>query len=192
MHNAQDQKELDVDKRKMLLLSKLLGRRNKKGIKLLRKRKGSNQRVDGADGNKRKKKKGRKQVISFNSEEGDNQDDTSGTCVVGADLGDGGALLDIFRKEGTPKLKEYLKLHFREFRHSICLPLQQVIHPIHDQTFYLTMDHKRKLKEEFDCDLVGYLEYAWVKIFEYKNMLKFVIVFQYIPSDRKPPPEDHR
>ncbi|CAI9300564.1 unnamed protein product [Lactuca saligna] len=108
-----------------------------------RKRKGSNQRVEGPDG-----KKGRKQVISSDSEEGDNQDDTSGTCVVGSDLGDGGALLDIFRWEDTPKLEEYLKKHFREFRYSFCIPLQQVIHPIHDQTFYLTMDHKRKLKEE--------------------------------------------
>lgn len=27
--------------------------------------------------------------------------------------------------------------------------IQQVIHPIHDQTFYLTVEHKKKLKEEY-------------------------------------------
>lgn len=25
----------------------------------------------------------------------------------------------------------------------------QVVHPIHDRTFYLTLDHKRRLKEEY-------------------------------------------
>lgn len=27
--------------------------------------------------------------------------------------------------------------------------LPQVVHPIHDQTIYLTMEHKRRLKEEY-------------------------------------------
>ena len=26
---------------------------------------------------------------------------------------------------------------------------EQVIHPIHDQSFYLTAEHKRKLKKEY-------------------------------------------
>ncbi|GKE36734.1 JmjC domain-containing protein, partial [Tanacetum coccineum] len=61
------------------------------------------------------------------SETNDEVDIEDGTCVDGFDLKDGGALWDIFRREDTPKLEEYLKKHFREFRHIYCLPVQQVI-----------------------------------------------------------------
>nr|XP_043626912.1 lysine-specific demethylase JMJ25-like isoform X2 [Erigeron canadensis] len=84
--------------------------------------------------------------------ESDEHDGIIGTCVDQSDLKEGGALWDIFRREDTPKLEEYLKKHFREFRHTFCRPLQQVIHPIHDQTFYLTIEHKRRLKEEFGIE----------------------------------------
>ncbi|GKC38617.1 JmjC domain-containing protein, partial [Tanacetum coccineum] len=89
------------------------------------------------------------------TEEVDNED---GTCVDGFDLNDGGALWDIFRREDTPKLEEYLKNHFREFRHIYCRPVEQVIHPIHDQTFYLTVEHKRRLKEEFGIEPWTFLQ----------------------------------
>ncbi|WVZ00472.1 hypothetical protein V8G54_026541 [Vigna mungo] len=76
------------------------------------------------------------------------------------------------KQQDVPKLQEYLRKHFREFRHIDCRPLKQfevfgrqyllymdnvsaelrVIHPIHDQTFYLTMEHKRKLKEEYGIE----------------------------------------
>ncbi|XP_019452598.1 PREDICTED: lysine-specific demethylase JMJ25-like isoform X2 [Lupinus angustifolius] len=63
-----------------------------------------------------------------------------------------GALWDIFRRQDVPKLQEYLKKHFREFRHVHCRPLNQVIHPIHDQTMYLTFEHKMILKEEYGIE----------------------------------------
>nr|XP_017246916.1 PREDICTED: lysine-specific demethylase JMJ25-like [Daucus carota subsp. sativus]XP_017246917.1 PREDICTED: lysine-specific demethylase JMJ25-like [Daucus carota subsp. sativus]XP_017246918.1 PREDICTED: lysine-specific demethylase JMJ25-like [Daucus carota subsp. sativus]XP_017246919.1 PREDICTED: lysine-specific demethylase JMJ25-like [Daucus carota subsp. sativus]XP_017246920.1 PREDICTED: lysine-specific demethylase JMJ25-like [Daucus carota subsp. sativus] len=72
--------------------------------------------------------------------------------IEGIEHPEGGALWDIFRREDSSKLEEYLRKYFKEFRHVYCLPLDQVIHPIHDQTFYLTMEHKRRLKQEYDVE----------------------------------------
>ncbi|XP_058216311.1 lysine-specific demethylase JMJ25-like isoform X2 [Rhododendron vialii] len=83
--------------------------------------------------------------------------DCCGVAYFGKDFegledADGGAVWDIFRRQDVPKLQEYLRRHFREFRHFHCCPLQQVVHPIHDQTFYLTLEHKRRLKEEYGIE----------------------------------------
>ncbi|GKV20102.1 hypothetical protein SLEP1_g30267 [Rubroshorea leprosula] len=64
----------------------------------------------------------------------------------------GAAVWDIFRRQDVPKLNEYLTKHHAEFTRILGAPVDQVVHPIHDQTFYLTVDHKRKLKEEFGIE----------------------------------------
>ncbi|XP_022726110.1 lysine-specific demethylase JMJ25-like [Durio zibethinus] len=65
---------------------------------------------------------------------------------------EGGAIWDIFRRQDIPKLQDYLEKHFREFRYVHCCPVSQVFHPIHDQSFFLTMDHKAKLKKEYGIE----------------------------------------
>ncbi|KAK4418955.1 Lysine-specific demethylase [Sesamum alatum] len=71
---------------------------------------------------------------------------------VGAEKVEGGAIWDIFRREDVPKLEEYLRRHHKEFRHIYGCPVEQVVHPIHDQSLYLTSYHKAKLKEEFGVE----------------------------------------
>ncbi|KAF6169226.1 hypothetical protein GIB67_013656 [Kingdonia uniflora] len=70
----------------------------------------------------------------------------------GHDLEKIGALWDIFRLQDVPLLQQYLLKHYNELRDVHCAHVRQVFHPIHDQTFYLTEHHKRKLKSEFGVE----------------------------------------
>ncbi|XP_074277254.1 lysine-specific demethylase JMJ26-like [Silene latifolia] len=104
-------------------------------------------------------KKLRKNMNSCSEAEGDTDILTprlsDGELVEGVEASEtveGGALWDIFRREDVPKLEEYLKSHFREFRHILGCLVPRVVHAIHDQYFYLTEEHKRKLKLEYGVE----------------------------------------
>lgn len=56
----------------------------------------------------------------------DNGVEAAGNHIEDLECPDGGALWDIFRRQDAPKLKEYLRKHFNEFRHIYCVPLKQV------------------------------------------------------------------
>ncbi|TVU33689.1 hypothetical protein EJB05_25522, partial [Eragrostis curvula] len=87
----------------------------------------------------------------FNLEPKDDDDDDDAQFVEG-DQPEGGALWDIFRREDVSKLHDYLLKHAEEFRHYNYEPVKEVAHPIHDQCFYLTNEHKKKLKEEYGIE----------------------------------------
>nr|XP_043628897.1 lysine-specific demethylase JMJ25-like [Erigeron canadensis] len=61
----------------------------------------------------------------------------------------GGAVWDVFRRQDITKLKKYLWNHSAEFKLADCPSDEKDFFPIHDNSFYLNMEHKRKLKEEF-------------------------------------------
>ncbi|CAK8570171.1 unnamed protein product [Lathyrus sativus] len=79
---------------------------------------------------------------------------SNSVCQNDVHLGtqNGSAVWDIFRRHDVPKLSEYLKKHHKEFRHIINLPVNSVIHPIHDQILYLNEKHKKQLKLEYGVE----------------------------------------
>ncbi|CAF2125778.1 unnamed protein product [Brassica napus] len=79
-------------------------------------------------------------------------EETNGNANESSKAVRGGAVWDIFRREDVPKLIEYLKRHKHEFRHFYNEPVKSVIHPIHDQSMFLSESQKKQLKEEFDIE----------------------------------------
>ncbi|KAK6150845.1 hypothetical protein DH2020_015777 [Rehmannia glutinosa] len=76
------------------------------------------------------------------------------TAAIHGETESEGAVWDVFKRQDIPKLEEFLRKHSWEFRH--ISPLQQMVHPVHEKAFYLTVEHKRNLKEEYDAAEPGY------------------------------------
>ncbi|XP_065003677.1 lysine-specific demethylase JMJ26-like isoform X2 [Musa acuminata AAA Group] len=136
---------------------KVRGRKAKRGSKLVylrqkRRKFDSTRAADGdLDGSMVEDSCSTKRSSEVTDREGEEQPASSGNSIEQKQT-EGGALWDIFRREDSLMLQEYLKKHSREFRHVHCLPVEQVIHPIHDQSFYLTVAHKKKLKAEYGIE----------------------------------------
>ena len=52
--------------------------------------------------------------------------ETFGNKIEEVEDVEGGAIWDIFRRQDVPKLQDYLKKHFMEFRYVHCCPVSQV------------------------------------------------------------------
>ncbi|OVA07109.1 zinc finger protein [Macleaya cordata] len=83
----------------------------------------------------------RKEVVSGSSDK-DVGDAVSENAPIGA-------IWDVFRRQDVPKLIEYSRVYWKEFRQSASLPTDSVMNPLYNQAVFLNRDHKRKLKEEF-------------------------------------------
>ncbi|KAG7553398.1 JmjC domain [Arabidopsis thaliana x Arabidopsis arenosa] len=91
-------------------------------------------------------------VESIQEQKLDAPKETDGNANERSKAVHGGAVWDIFRREDVPKLIQFLKRHKHEFRHINNEPVKSVIHPIHDQTLFLSESQKEQLKEEFDIE----------------------------------------
>ncbi|KAH6788228.1 hypothetical protein C2S52_007780 [Perilla frutescens var. hirtella] len=63
-----------------------------------------------------------------------------------------GAISDIFKRRDVPKLDEYLRKHAGELKHISLLHQVNLVHPVHERAFYLTLPHKRNFKEEYGVE----------------------------------------
>ncbi|KAG8365491.1 hypothetical protein BUALT_Bualt18G0110300 [Buddleja alternifolia] len=63
-----------------------------------------------------------------------------------------GALWDVFRREDTPKLMEYINMHREDFENADNIINDHVSRPLYDGVVYLDRHHKSKLKEEFGVE----------------------------------------
>ncbi|XVF01557.1 hypothetical protein REPUB_Repub04eG0099400 [Reevesia pubescens] len=68
---------------------------------------------------------GKEKVDQEECMESGRSSETFGNKIEEAEVVEGGAIWDIFRRQDVPKLQDYLKKQFREFRYVHCCPVSQ-------------------------------------------------------------------
>eukprot|EP00898_Chlorokybus_atmophyticus_P006903 jgi/Chlat1/7213/Chrsp57S06865 len=77
----------------------------------------------------------------------------------------GAAVWDIFKREDVENLKKYLVENKHRFTHLSNQPIEEVVHPIHDQTFFLTVNHLKELQEQYNVVPWRFIQYDGEAVF---------------------------
>ncbi|CAL8466277.1 g5813 [Coccomyxa elongata] len=80
--------------------------------------------------------------------------------------GRAGAVWDIWPRDSREPLAAYLRAHAAEFAaEGLNLDPEKILHPIHDQDFFLTAKHRAQLKEEFGVESWHFEQHANEAVF---------------------------
>ncbi|BDA51374.1 probable lysine-specific demethylase 3A at C-terminar half [Coccomyxa sp. Obi] len=92
--------------------------------------------------------------------------DTPADTATDPSYGRAGAVWDIWPRNSRDQLAAYLRAHAAEFAaEGLNLDPEKILHPIHDQDFFLTAKHRAQLKEEYGVESWHFEQHANEAVF---------------------------